>query len=167
MDIPWRTALLVIAGAFVVFLIAKMLPVGRSGIASSPELTAAKIRAKEAASPRERAAALCDAGEAALALPFGATRAVAYFLRAMRVDPAWPGSIERAASALAKRRARMLEKLLWRRLAATPWDQDHRAAVRALVTALGSVSRQLRGHKGHAQVLERVSAGEALRVTTP
>src|SRR5262245_5584535 len=125
MDIPWRAALLVVAAAFVVFLIAKLLPVASRGPQGSSALSGAKARAREATTARDRALALCDAGDAALALPFGATRAAAYFLGAMRADPEWAGSVERAASALSGRRPRLLEKLLWRRLAATPWDAAH------------------------------------------
>lgn len=167
MDIPWRVALLVVAGAFVVFLIAKLLPGAARRPATSASLAQAKARALAAKTPRERATALCDAAEAALSQPFGATRAAAYFLRAMRAEPTFAGSVERATAALSRRRARLLERLLWRRLAATPWDEAHGAVVRALVTSLAAVSKGSRGHVAQAQVLERVVAGEALHVARP
>jgi hypothetical protein len=164
MDIPWRAALLVVAAAFLVFLIAKLLPGGPARAAASPGLSAARTRARAATTPRDRALALCDAAEAALAQPFGSTRAAAYFLRAMRADPSFAGSVERATAALARRRARLLEKLLWRRLAATPWDAEHHPVVRALVTSLAAVSKGSRAHAAQAEVLERVLAGESLRI---
>lgn len=167
MDIPWRAALLVVAGAFIVFLLAKLLPLTPRRAGASPGLLEARARVRSAATPRDRAIALCDAAEAALAQPFGSTRAAAYFMRAMRADPTFAGSVERAASALARRRARLLEKLLWRRLAATPWDAEHGPVVTALVASLAATARTSRGHAAQARVLGRVLAGEALRVQKP
>lgn len=161
MDIPWRIALVVVAVAFLGFLLVKMWPRGAQRAESSAALAAARTRAREAKSPRDRASALCDAADAALAQPFGVTRAAAYYFRAMRADATWPGSIERAAAALGRRRA-TLEKMLWRRLAATKWDAEHAAATRALVLALARVYEGSRGHAAHAQVLQRLLAGEAL-----
>lgn len=162
MDISWRAALLIVAGVFVVFLIAKMLPIGGGKRGAGPELSGAKIKVREATNDRDRAEALCEAASASLGLPFGVTRAAAYFLRAMRADPLWPGSVEKATAALAHRRARLLDKILWRRLAATPWDDEHASVVRALLTGLAAVSKNARGHAAQAQVLERLLAGERL-----
>lgn len=164
MDIPWRVALLLVAGAFVVFLLAKMLPFGARRAGAGPALRGARTKVREAKTDRGRAEALCDAGEATLGQPFGATRASAYFLRAMRADPKWAGSVERATAALAPRRGRLLDKVLWRRLAATPWDAAHAPVVRALVTGLATVSKNARGHAAQAQVLERLLSGEELAV---
>jgi len=162
MDIPWRAALLIMAGVFVVFLIAKMLPVGRAKRGNGLDLASAKAKIREAKTDRARAEALCDAGAASMGQPFGATRAAAYFLRAMRASPAWAGSVEKATSTLAPKRARLLEKILWRRLSATPWDSAHGEVVRALVTGLSTVSKRGRGHAAQAEVFERLLAGEAL-----
>src|SRR5262249_42600118 len=139
MDIPWRAALLVVAAAFLVFLLAKMLPAKKRGDSAGAALSGARARVREAKSDRDRPGALCEAGDASMGLPFGSTRAAAYFLRAMRVDPAWPGAVERATTALAPRRARVLEKIMWRRLAATPWDEAHGPVIRAMVRAMVTV----------------------------
>ncbi len=162
MDIPWRAALLIVAGAFIVFLLAKMLPMGSRKAGAGPALLGARAKVREATTDRGRAEALCDAAAAALGQPFGATRAAAYFLRAMRADPKWEGSVDRATAALANRRARLLDKILWRRLAATPWDAAHAPVTRALVTGLATVSKNARGHAAQAQVLERILSGESL-----
>lgn len=161
MDIPWRAALLIVAGLFIVFLVVRMLPLGARK-AAGPALRGARVKVREAKTDRGRAEALCEAASAALGQPFGATRAAAYFLRAMRADPAWEGSVERATAALAQRRARLLDKILWRRLATTPWDAAHAKVTRALMTGLAAVARGARGHAPQAQVLERLLGGESL-----
>jgi len=164
MDIPWRVALLVVAGAFVVFLLAKLLPGARRTPKSSPALATAKARIRDAKSDRQRAEALCDAALAVIGQPFGTTRAAGYFLRAMRADATWPGSVERAAGAFAHRRARLFENMLWRRLAATPWNAAHAPVVRALLTSLAQTSKRSRGHVAQSEVLARILAGESLSV---
>lgn len=167
MDISWRWALLIVAGAFVVFLVAKMLPIGASRGAPGPGLAKARLKLRDAKTPREKAEALCDAAEAALGQPFGATRAGAYFLRAMRADPAWSGSVDRAVASLSARRARLLEKMLWRRLAATPWDAAHASVSRAIVSGLATVSKKAPSHAAQAQVMERLLNGETLTTSPP
>lgn len=162
MDIPWRAALLIVAGVFVIFLIAKMLPVGMGKRSVGKALSGARVKLRDAKTPRDRAEALCEAALASMGLPFGSTRAAAYFLRAMRTDPTWSGSVERAIASLAPRRARLLDKMLWRRLAATPWDEAHAPVVRALLTGLGQVSAKARGRAAEAQVMDRLLAGESL-----
>jgi hypothetical protein len=162
MDIPWRIALVVVAAAFLGFLLAKMWPRASDRAGSPAAISAARKRAHDAKTPRERATALCDAADAALAFPFGTMRAAAYYFRAMRADPTWAGSIDRAAAGLGRRRARTLEKMFWRRLAATKWDAEHATATRALVSRLAAVYAATRGHAAQAQVLARLLAGETL-----
>ena len=164
MDIPWRAALLIVAGVFVVFLIAKMLPIGAGKRGGGKARSGAKITVRAAKTDRDRAQALCEAATASLGYPFGSTRAAAYFLRAMRADPTWPGSVEKATAALAHRRSRLLDKILWRRLAATPWDDAHGPVLRALLTGLSLVGKNARGHVAEAQVMDRLLAGEKLSV---
>ncbi len=166
MEIPWRVALIVMLGAFVVFLIAKLIPFASRGPKQSQELNSAKVKARASKDPIERANALCDAAEASLRLPFGAGRAGAYFLRAMRAAPTSSRSVERAISALSKRRARLLEKVLWRRLAATPWDADHEQVTVAIVKGLVVAFKGRRGHAAHERFFSRIVAGEVLRVSS-
>ncbi len=163
MDIPWRAALLIVAGVFIVFLLAKMLPFGAGKRGGGKALSGAKIKVRSAKSERDRAEALCEAAVASLGLPFGSTRAAAYFLRAMRADPTWPGAVEKATVALV-RRSRLLDKILWRRLAATPWDDAHAPALRAMMAGLSQVGKKARGHAAQAQVMDRLLAGEELSV---
>jgi hypothetical protein len=164
MDIPWRAALLVVAAAFIVFLLAKLLPVGACRRATSAQLASARAHIRDAKTDRERAEALCDAAEAALAASFGATRAAGYFLRAMRVDPAWPGAVQRATAALAGRRARLLRRMMWRRLAATPWDAAHGPALRAMAKAIVATSKGARARSPQAEVIQRLLAGQSLQL---
>jgi hypothetical protein len=163
MSIPWRAALLVVAAAFIVFLLAKLLPI-RIRRATSAELVAARARVREAKTDRDRAEALCAAADAALSAPFGSTRAAAYFMRAMRADPAWPDAVTRAAAALAGRRSRVLRRMMWRRLAATPWDAEHGPVLRAIASAIVVASKGARSSSPQTIVIERVLAGEPLRL---
>ncbi|MEZ4296184.1 MAG: hypothetical protein R3B70_14525 [Polyangiaceae bacterium] len=162
MDIPWRAALLVVAAAFIVFLLAKLLPSRIRTRGDNRTLAAARARVRAARTDRERAEALCDAASAAMSAPFGATRAAAYFMRAMRADPLWPGAVDRAREALVPRRARLFRRMLWRRLAAIPWDAEHAPARRALLTAMLASSKAQRSGEAEARVLERLLAGEPL-----
>ncbi|MBK8251133.1 MAG: hypothetical protein IPK82_00490 [Polyangiaceae bacterium] len=161
MDIPWRPTLIVAAAAFVIFLIAKLLP-RRSKRVGSASLSAAKARLRDAKTNRERADALCEAGEAAISGAFGSTRAAAYFMRAMRADPTWEGAVLRTEKALSPRRHRLLRKMMWRRLAASPWDQEHAAAVRAVATVLAHASKGVRTEAAQAEFMSRLVAGETL-----
>lgn len=164
MEISWRIALLAVAGAFVVFLIVKMLPRTSRRGSKSASLASARARAREAKTDRERAEALCDAAEAALSAPFGGTRSAAYFVRAMRADPTWVGAIERASATLAGRHARLLRRTMWRRLSHLPWDAAHAPALRALATAILSASKGSRAHAAHAAILTRLLQGETLHL---
>jgi hypothetical protein len=82
-----------------------------------------------------RVAMLCDEAEK-LALHVGRRRRAAIlFARAMRLAPADVSVIDRAAKALAKK-PRLLEALLWKRLAAAGNGAPERAAVEASLAAL-------------------------------
>jgi len=165
MDIPWRAALLVVAAAFVVFLLAKLLPVRMRRAVINGPLAAARARLRDAKTDRERAEALCDAAEAALAAPFGRARGAAYFMRAMRADPAWPGAVTRATAALSGRGARLLRRMMWRRLAALPWDAQHLPVVRALAKAIVDAGKGARSRSPQTEVLQRMLAGESLELS--
>ena len=82
-------------------------------------------------------------------------------------DPAWSGSVDRAVASLSARRARLLEKMLWRRLAATPWDAAHASVSRAIVSGLATVSKKAPSHAAQAQVMERLLNGETLTTSPP
>jgi hypothetical protein len=154
MAIDWRHLLAGAAVIFLVFLVVKMRPVGGPRNGTEASLREAKKRAREAKTPREKAEALCEAGALAAAQPW-LISAAAYFLRAMRADPAWPGAIERAASALQRRRPRVLERVLWRRLADVPWDDAHRAAVLAAAASLRDLYRTRLRDRTRAEFLAR------------
>jgi hypothetical protein len=84
-----------------------------------------------------RVAMLCDEAEK-LALQMGRRRRAAIlFARAMRLAPADVGVIDRASKALAKK-PRLLEALLWKRLAAAGPAAQELPAVEAALTALAS-----------------------------
>ena len=134
MDFGWRHALVGAAVLFLLFLVVKMRPVGFGRPELAADVRAYKQKARDAKTPAERAAALCEAGR--LARESGRyPLAAAFFQRAMRADEASAEVVERTVAALS-RRPRLLEKLLWRRLAHLPWDAAHRDAARASVGAL-------------------------------
>jgi len=134
----WHLPLVISAGVFVVFLLWRMRPsVEGSGdqAGRARALKAAKLRVEQAKSDEERALALCDAADACVAGIGGASSAIGYYLRAMRVNPRSAALVERAAKGLA-RRPRALESLLWRRLGAERWAGGGEAAARAALRQL-------------------------------
>lgn len=120
-------SLVLAAVVFAGFMVWRMRPaLGPGRRAGRAALRAAKERIATAGTPKERALALCDAGDAC-ASALGATSAVGYYLRAMRADPTSAALVERAAGGLV-RRPHALESLLWRRLGAEPWSGAPRGA---------------------------------------
>lgn len=157
MTLEPRHAVLAVVVVFVLFLLYRMRPspLGAARGELDQALGAARKRISASTTPRERAAALCDAGTvAAAARRYGA--AAGYFLRALRVEPTWTVPVERAAEALEKR-PRLLEKMLIRQLGRTAWDDAHRPVVHALATTLTAVYERQRD-RVQASVMRRVAA---------
>ncbi|WP_437768699.1 hypothetical protein WMF27_12130 [Sorangium sp. So ce281] len=157
MEIGWRHVLAGVAALFILFLVVKMRPARRRRDALSAEVQAARERARRAATPRERAEALCDAGVQAMHGGRRATAAVGFFVRAMRADPTSARVIELASGALAKRKPRLLEKILWRRLAVLPWDGEHRDAVRAAAGGLEALYRRGIRDRSRAEIMRKLT----------
>jgi hypothetical protein len=155
MDASWRTLLLCAAGLFLLFLIIKMRPMARDRGAVPADVKAARARAAAAQSPRERATALCEAATLAAAARVRWTSAAGLALRAMRADPTWAHAVERTVELFEKGRPRLLEKMLWRRLAHLPWDDEHGEAVRAVAAGLQRLYTRRRRDADRALFLER------------
>ncbi|MEO6576404.1 MAG: hypothetical protein ABIP89_21305 [Polyangiaceae bacterium] len=138
----WQIPLVVMAAVFGAFLVFKFRPAfSRPSRPGGATLREAKARIDAATTDDARAAALVDAADiCALSLGRG-TAAIGYYLRAMRLQPADPGIIERAAVGFV-RRPRALEALLWRRLGAEPWTGATKAAA---VAALRHLARLYSG----------------------
>jgi hypothetical protein len=137
----WQLALAVAAalfGALVVWQNRPSLGPRKIGKARRQALADARARLAAATTPTERAAALCDAGDASAFAVGGVTSALGYYLRAMRTDPTSTEPIQRAARGLA-RRPRALEKVLWRRLGGASWEGPNRPAAIAALTELARV----------------------------
>lgn len=157
MELGWRYVLAGVAALFLLFLLVKMRPALRRRNALSAEVQAARERARRATTPRERAEALCDAGGAALRSSRRVTAAVGFFVRAMRADPTSARVIELTSGALARRRPRLLEKILWRRLAVLPWDGDHRDAARAAALGLRELYRREIRDRNRAEIMRKLA----------
>lgn len=131
----WNLPLIIAAIAFGAFILWQVRPAfSRERAANRVLLKEAQKRIEEAKDDDARARALCDAGDAS-AKELSSGRAVAFYLRAMRLNPSSAELVERAAVALS-RRPRALESLLWRRLAAEPWRGPSEAAARAALRHL-------------------------------
>ncbi|AKU96112.1 hypothetical protein AKJ09_02776 [Labilithrix luteola] len=157
----WHLPLVISALIFAAFLVFKLRPaMGENGRTRAAGLKAAQERLAAAKGERERAAALCDAAEACASL--GRTgAAISYWVRAMRTDPTSVPIVERAASSLAHRPG-AIEKVMWRKLADTPWTGEGRDATAAALKALSSAySRKPKFHP-RARAL-----AHALEVITP
>ncbi|NUQ75722.1 MAG: hypothetical protein HUU21_19435 [Polyangiaceae bacterium] len=157
MEIGWRHLLAGAAVLFLVFLLVQFRPARGRKPAREAALREAKKRVVSASTARDKADALCEAGEIAWE---GAlrVRAAGYFLRALRADPTWPGAVERMTASLHKRRPRWLERVLWKRLADLPWDAEHRDAVLATVSALRDLYRTRLRDRARAAFLDRFAA---------
>ena len=145
-----------VAVLFLAFLLWQMRPGSPRRRGLGVEARAARERARSAATPRARAEALCEAG--ALAVKDGArwTSAAGSFLRAMNADPVWPEAVEQLAVAFRRRRPRLLEKILWRRLGNLPWDDAHRAVLLAIVSTLRHLYEKERRDRIRAAVFRRL-----------
>lgn len=148
------TPLLVSAIAFAAFMVFRFRPViSGDGRASAALLKTAKERILGAKDDASRASALADAADACVKL--GRTSAaVAYYLRALRALPRSEEIAHRAAEGLAHKPA-ALEKVMWRQLAQTHFDDSREAAVIALRALVTSYSRRPRFH-ARARALENV-----------
>lgn len=157
MSLEPRHAVIAVVVVFVLFLLYRMRPVamGAPRRELDQALAAARQRVGAATNPRERATALCDAGDVAAASR-RYTAAAGYFLRAMRVEPTWPEPIGRAAEALG-RKPRMLEQMFVRQMSRMAWDDAHRPVVRALATTLVTLHERRRD-RVQAAIMRRVAA---------
>ena len=156
MVIGWQAVLAVSAVLFLGFLLVKMRPRMRSTEGLGAEVLAARRRAHEAKTPRARAEALCEAGALALGSRAGYRIAAAFFLRAMNADPTWPDPVQQAAYLLRRRRPRLLEKLLWRRLGHVPWDEAHRIVLAEVVSCLKVLHERELRDPSKAEVFRRL-----------
>lgn len=159
-----QVAILAAVGFFFAFLLFQFRPSARRarrevGLA----IRDARARAYKAKTPEERADALSDAGEAAVKANRWAA-ATGYFLRAMRGSPASASIVSRAGAGLA-RRPLVSERTFWRRLAALPDDDTHRAAYIETVRQLASLYESSLPDKGRARALRRLETLEAMRDT--
>lgn len=157
MVLGWRHALAGAAALFLLFLLIKMRPARQRRDALSEAVQAARERARRAATVDERAEAFCEAGVLALRSQRRVTAAVGFFVRAMRADPTSARVIEQMCRALARRRPRLLEKILWRRLAVLPWDGPHRAAARAAAIGLQELYLREIRDRNRAEILRKLA----------
>jgi hypothetical protein len=150
-----------LAGAallFLAFVVWRVRPGGGGRLVLGPGARAARDRARAATDPRARAEAFCEA--ATLAVQDGArwTSATGFFLRAMSADPTWPGAVTALAGAFRRRRPRMLEKILWRRLAQLPWDDAHQGALHAIASSLADLYEHGRHDRTRAVAMRKLEA---------
>ena len=154
----WQIVLAGVAVLFLAFVLWQIRPGRTPGGPLGAEVKAARARAHTATTPRARAEALCQAG--ALAVSDGArwTSSVGFFLRAMNADPTWPGAVGELVLAFRRRRPRMLEKILWRRLGHLPWDDAHRPALLVVARSLRELYEKERRDAVRAAAFRRLEA---------
>jgi len=156
--LAWQMPLVGAAALFVVFLLWQMRPRGmrRQGLGAG--VRAARERARAAATPEERAEALCEAG--ALAVKDGArwTAAAGSFLRAMSAAPESPVVVEQLVQTFRRHRPRLLERILWRRLGHLPWDDAHRPVLLAIAGGLRGLYEKERRDAIKAAMFRRLEA---------
>ena len=147
-----------VAVLFLAFLLWRMRPGGTRRRTLGPGAKAARERARTATTPRARAEALCEAGTLAVAEGARWTSAAGSFLRALNADPLWPEAVEQLVLAFRRRRPRLLEKILWRRLGHLPWDAAHRAVLLVITSSLRQLYEKERRDAVRAAVFRRLEA---------
>ncbi len=173
-NVDVRIWLLLSTAIFAGFLLFRMRPSlsGRRGqSAIRAALRDAQDRAAKSTTPRERARALADAGDACARSIARTNGAVGFYLRAMRTDPASEELVTRAAAAL-HRRPRALESLLWRRLGADTFSAERKPAALAALRALAQLYAAGNGSvrsRSRARAIEHVllAMGEIVPLRTP
>lgn len=155
----WHVPLIIAAAVFGVFTLWRVRPAAfsPSRAAARAALREAQKRVEMARDEQSRAAALCDAGDAASGAAVSAASAIGFYLRAMRLVPTSADLVERAAKGLA-RRPRALETLLWRRLGAEPWDGAARPAAKAALRHLVALYEGPRRNAVRARAMEHALA---------
>ena len=157
----WQNiAVVVVAVVFVAYLLWRMRPVLRPRAVGRVVRGVAEARAmaREAKTPRERANALCHAGDLFAAERGGGVAAAGHYLRAMRADPAWIEPIDKLRTLLWQDSPRMLERTMWRRLAAIPWEGETRDAAAQCLKILAELHRTRLPDRTRAQVFSRAYA---------
>jgi len=157
MGIGWQQAALAgVAVLFLGFLLARLWPSSRGRAALGADVRAARDRARGADTPRARAEALCDAGRLSARGQGRWTAAAGFFIRALNADPTSSDVVVQLTQTFRRRRPRLLEKILWRRLGLLPWDDAHRASLREITVGLAALyERELRD-KSRAEVMRRL-----------
>ena len=155
----WQSVLVfAVAVAFAIFLIVQMLP-GTLALVRAPRdpgLAPLLDRVRQT-SGRDKAIALLELGEHA-ARARRVPAASGYFLRAMRADPAWLEPIDRLA-ALLRTRPRTMHRILWRQLAAIPWEGSTRPVAARIAEILGESRATVKPPvAAHREVMKRLSA---------
>jgi hypothetical protein len=172
MDITWQNLLVI--GAAVVFasyllwkyrprLPLPSLPRRQRGERPTPEQTRFQVqkereRARAAKTPRERAASLVLAAEAATEADDGVTSAMGLYLRAMRADPTSCDPVRGISALLRGERPELLETVLWRRLAHISWSGETAPAAKCVVESLVSLYRRELRHRDRAKALQKLAA---------
>jgi hypothetical protein len=172
MDFSWQKILVMAtAVVFAGFLLWKYRPrlplppfpkMRRPG-RPSPEAIEGQVRegrerARTAKTPRERAASLFLAAEAAAQAEDGATAAMGLYLRAMRADATFCEPVRGIATLLRAERPELLETVLWRRLAKVPFSSEHGAMIRCAMEELASLYRRELRHRDRAKALQKLMA---------
>lgn len=163
----WQIPLVVSAVVFAAFMVFRFRPaISSEGRASAAALREAKARVASAGNDASRASALCDAADASVHLGrFGA--GASFYARALRLSPASTEIAERAAAGLAARPA-VLEKLMWRHLAANPWVGDGRAAALVGLRALAQAYAKRPRFQSRVRAIEHAQGAlEALGEPAP
>lgn len=140
--LDWQR-ILVLAGTavFLLFLVWRMRPGFRVRAARVLTVSTLQARAKAraATSPRDRAAALCEAGDTLASGLRSPWPAIALYMRGLRADPSWPEPIHKLRELCWEKHPRALERILWRRLASVPWEGSTRPTAAAVAQALADL----------------------------
>jgi hypothetical protein len=158
MDLSWQNVSLVGAalafGAFMLYRVRPVIDGKRQSL--RVVLKGTRERIESAPDDATRAMALCDAGDACAAAVGRAGASMQFYSRAIRLVPASVAITQRAIAGLSTR-PRTLEKVLWRRLARTPWTGDATDASRLALETLARLYHGPLRDKVRAKALEHAA----------
>lgn len=155
----WQYALIGAAVVFVGFVVLKLrlgVSIARRGELAA-EVRGARARVYAAKGGDARSRALCEA--AIVAARAGRwTSTAGFLLRAIRAAPTSARPVDLLISELTVRRPKLVEKVLWRRLAQLPWDRQHAEVLAKAADGLAAFYTTRRRDPVRAEVLARLAA---------
>jgi len=156
----WQNVLIIgVVAVFVLVLLYRVRPSFgfRQVKAISQGVIDARAKLGAAQTPREKAQALCEIGDAFAHTKGGRGAAMGQYLRALKVDPSWPHPIELLKDLLFKDRPLVLERTMWRRLSMVDWRTGNQEVALSCASVLADLYKNRVKDRSRAIVMKRLA----------